>query len=420
MRKVLIFLFSTISICVFSQVDTTSPYIWVEEEIIDTAKAVAIAKELVASMNTQCQKEIDLLKKLKDNNKKKVKSDEEIKILKDIANRYQKKGEGPSMGFYSIGDDGRFVKLYRAYNYENLDKLLDKGKIHKIFFDSFDDIIADISSNLKDVNTYPYHSFANVVVILPKKKVTVRKDNPNYGFRWLDNFDYSKLKYNPIKEINTSADYPQYIFRYKKINGESSNLAVYDKMGNLVAIKYNTSHDIDKESIMEAGMKYDYEHNAYDIKEESAAIRNALDDWYHDRSVQKRIDALKKKQVGIIMSKRLSQNLLYNMISNSNEYKAAQIVINEYDKKERDLDRQIEGLKKKLPSTDIQRCVDSYLRQLKSDNDKIWGWGQTYYTRIDGLNFILTQKDNTLKVQETYYIDKDTDDLKCKYKVLSK
>lgn len=379
-----------------------------------------MAKQIVANDNAKYRKEIELLTYLKDNKKYKVKSDEDIQILKDIANKYQKKGEGPSMGFYSSGDDGRFIKLYRAYQYENLMKLLEKGKIHKQFFESFDDIIADVSSNIKDEETYPYHSFANVVAMLPKKKVTVRKDNPNYGFRWLDNYEYSKLKYNPVKETYSSADFPQYVFRKKKINGESSTLVVYDKKENLVAIKYNTYHEVDKEGILKAGMKYDYEHNAYDINEENAAIRKALDDWFNDRLVQQKIDALQKEQAGVLLSKQLAQNLLYNLVSNSDEYKAAKIVINEYDKKERAIASQIEKLKMQLPSADIQKGVDSYLRQLKQDNEKIWGWGQTYFTRIDGLNFILTQKENTLKIQETYYIDEGSENLKCKYKVLSK
>ena len=411
---------STFSVCGYSQVDTTTPYIWVDEVVTDTTKAVEMAKQIVASENAKYQKEIDLLTYLKDNKKYKVKSDEEILILKDIANRYQKKGEGPSLGFYSSGDDGRFIKLYRAYKYENLMKLLEKGKIHKQFFDSFVDIIADVSSNIKDENTYPYHSFANVVTMLPHKKVTVRKENPNYGFRWLDDYEYSKLKYNPVKEIYTSADFPQYVFRYKKINGESKTLVVYDKKENLVAIKYNTSHDIDKGSIVKALMKYDYEHNAYDINQENAAIRKSLDDWLNDRSVQQKIDALQKEQAGVLLSKQLAQNLLYNLVNNSDEYKAAKIVISEYDKKGREIGRQIETLKAQLPSTDIQRSVDSYLRQLKQDNEKIWGYGQTYFTRIDGLNFILTQKGNNIKVQEIYYMDEESENLKCKYKVLSK
>ena len=121
-----------------------------------------------------------------------------------------------------------------------------------------------------------------------------------------------------------------------------------------------------------------------------------------------------------MLSKQVANNLLYNIVSNSDEYKAAKIAINEYDKKEREIGRQIEALRTQLPSSDIQKGVDSYLRQLRHDNENIWGYGQTYFTRIDGLNFVLTQKGNTLKVQETYYMDEGSENLKCKYKVLSK
>ena len=37
-----------------------------------------------------------------------------------------------------------------------------------------------------------------------------------------------------------------------------------------------------------AGMKYDYEHNAYDINGENTDIRKALDDWFNDRSIQQK------------------------------------------------------------------------------------------------------------------------------------
>ena len=409
---------SSISVCGYSQVDTTSPYIWVDEVVTDTAKAIEMAKQIVATDNAKYQKEIELLTYLKDNNKKKVKSDNEISMLKDIAKRYGAiiTGQVISTAKSSIS----YALSMLSTPSERIQESLEKGKIDKAYFNAFGDIITNISAQIKDENTYPYYSFANVVTMLPKKKVTVRKDNPNYGFRWLDNYEYSKLKYNPVKETYSSTDFPQYVFRNKKMNGESSTLVVYDKKDNLVAIKYNTSHEVDKEGILKAGMKYDYEHNAYDINEENAAIRKALDDWFNDRSVQQKIDALLKEQAGIMLSKQVANNLLYNIVSNSDEYKAAKIAINEYDKKEREIGRQIEALRTQLPSSDIQKGVDSYLRQLRHDNENIWGYGQTYFTRIDGLNFVLTQKGNTLKVQETYYMDEGSENLKCKYKVLSK
>lgn len=417
MRKVFLIWLSVISVCGYSQVDTTSPYIWVEEEVTDTAKAVEMAKQIVASENAQYKKEIDLLTYLKNNNKKKVKSDEDIAILKNIARRYEsiitKQVVSSAKSSFS------YALSMSSMPNERIQKSLEKGKIEKAFFNTFGDNITFLSAQIKDEKTYPYHSFANVVVMLPKKKVTVRKDNPNYGFRWLDDYDESKLKYNPVKEINTSVDFPQYVFRYKKMY-DKLYLTVYDKKGDLVAVKYNTSHDIYEASIQKAGMKYDYEHNAYDINGENTDIRKALDDWFNDRSIQQKIDALQKKLAGISVSKQLAQNLLYNMVSNTDEYKAAKIVIDEYDKKGRAIGHQIEALKEKLPPADVQRSVDSYLRQLESDNENIWGWGQTYFTRKDGLNFILTKKDKTLKVQETYYIDEETEDLKCKYRVLNK
>ena len=40
MRRMLFVWLSTISVCGYSQVDTINPYIWVDEVVTDTAKAV--------------------------------------------------------------------------------------------------------------------------------------------------------------------------------------------------------------------------------------------------------------------------------------------------------------------------------------------------------------------------------------------
>lgn len=405
--------------CSYAQVDATSPFIWVEEEVVDTAKAVEMAKQYVAESNAKVKKQIDLLTYLKANNKKKVKLDEDIALLQDLADRYESLITKQVMASVRSSVSYALSMSSSSSPKERIQKELTKGKIDKAYFNAFDDILNVLSTQIKDEQSYPYHSFASVVSPLPKKKATVKKDNPNYGFRWLDKYDESKLKYNPVKELYTSADFPQYIFRKVK-KFRDSFWAVYDKVGNLLAVKYNPYHNSDEDEIEKAGMKYDYLHNAYDINDESPAIRKALDDWFHGRSVQQRIEKLQKEQAGVLLSKELARNLAYNTVSNVKEYNAAKIVVNEYDKKERAIARQIEALKNSLPPADVQRSVDSYLRQLKSDNDDIWGWSTTYYTRLDGLNFVLERKDKTLKVKETFYWDDNLKELKCRYEILNK
>ena len=194
------------------------------------------------------------------------------------------------------------------------------------------------------------------------KRMVIRKENLNYGFRWIDRINTDNLKYNPIKETYKSEQYPDYIIAKCKCSFLDPLYgriwAVFDKSENLLAVRWVEYESREDKGIQLSAMKYDYAHNAYDVNDESVEIRKALDDWYNDRTVEKQIEQLKKEQFALEMTRNLTNKVTYGSTSTSEEYAAADAINNDLAKKSREISSKIESLKKQMPPQDIQEKVD--------------------------------------------------------------
>ena len=183
MRKIFLFL-SMVVTCGYAQVDMTSPFIWVEKEVVDTTKAVEMAKVVVGEENTKLQSQISLLTSLKEQKKKKVKAAEDIQLLQEIAKKYDNIIIEQVTPF--VQSSRTFTLSYSSSPTDRVLNKLKKGKIDNAYYDAFDDILKQLSSELKDEDTYAEQCFADVVNPLPMKTIKVKVDNPNYRFRWFD------------------------------------------------------------------------------------------------------------------------------------------------------------------------------------------------------------------------------------------
>lgn len=187
-------------------------------------------------------------------------------------------------------------------------------------------------------------------------------------FHWLDDFEGDWLKKKsrsyPVKEDYYYSEFcPQYRFSSESCEGMSGAIRVVkDTLNNVLAvgdIYSNVFHDFGEFDFFL--IKYDFEHNAYNIQSENASLRNCI--------------AFLIKERG-------------------RTYKA----------------------KGKFPDSIINRAED-YVSQLKSDNEV---YSDNFnVTRIDGLNFIM-QNNQGLKIKQTFFYDKVGKKINRRLTILSK
>ena len=243
-------------------------------------------------------------------------------------------------------------------------------------------------------------------------------------FHWLDKFDTNTLTRKttsfPTKgDYYASEDYPQYKFQRDK--HKSHRWLVYSMSYNLLAVSLPTRDDYSYESfedgMLNALVKYDYEHNAYDINSESQAVKNYVAYTANNgRSVKSKLSSLE-----------MSQSFLDKMIANFKQRRATGKMTQEaFNKQLRDYNtetaknkREIATLRKMLPSKEVIERADNYIRQLRQDNRDFITRDFTAI-RIDGLSVLLQSPSNDLKIQQTGYFDKKENAVEWKYKVLEK
>ena len=419
MRKTLLLL-ALIALSSYAQnVDTTSPYIYVEGEVVDTMKAIETLKQIKAEKKAQIRKEneqveakIALIKNLKDKQRTKVKTAEEIQLLKEIAEKYKSK-----IVHYAV--------INQRTNMPSMDKLwsgLEKGKVVRDYYDAYGDILDELPKELEDETKYDEYTLNSLETIvpsfmIPKKKVMVKKENPNYGFRWLDKYNKSKLKHKsvsyPVKdEYYTSDEYPQYKFRQHNYNDK--RWSVYDKSDNLLAVAMPFDYINEKDDIKKACNIYDFEHNAYNISQESEVVRNYIAAKFAGSTAETEIFA-----------RQFSIRILNTKLDQARQYLASrQITQQEFNRisqaigtEKSQYEREIVQWQKKMPPQDVVTKANNYIEQLAKDNEKAVPDRMTK-TRIDGLSFILTG--GNLRLQQTYFYNKEKKRVESNYKVLAK
>lgn len=403
MRNILLLL-SLVTICSFAQVDTTSPYVWQEIEVVDTVKAIEMAHQIKVERektNAEIKTKIALLQSLTESGKKKISSEEDKTSLKEIAQKYG--GQKPNNKGMIVGPSAYLADL-------------EKGKVNKNFFNEFNHIQSELT---KSMQTEDFDSIYATLFPVPKKMAKVKKENPNYGFRWFDKYDKGKLKYKSVSypqkdEFYTSDEYPQYKFRQH--NYDRRRWSIYDRQENLLAVSMPFDYYNEKDDIRGACNRYDFEHNAYNINADDAAVRNYVAEKFAGATAETEIFArqfairmlnTKLDQARQYLSRRQITQQEFNNIS-----KAVGVEKSQYEK-------EIAEWKKKMPSANVVSKANNYIEQLARDNANVVPDDMTK-ERIDGLNFMLTSSKRRLRVQQTYYYDKKKKRVECKYKVLEK
>lgn len=431
MKKALLIL-SVISVHTYAQqIDTNSPYIWCEEEVVDTLKAVAEANQIKAEKTERMAAEISLLTSLQAKNRK-IKSDEEKAMLRNILDRcltsYLKPEHIPTGG--TIRE--HYLKNYRSYLREqDLYDALEKGKIHPSFYAGFDSIVSYLTRNRDKIESSTDADFADYVNPLLMKMANVRRDNPYYAdpqFLWVDKLnEYDKnhqlerksVSYPDKDEYYTSNIYTQYKFRkVRDTDFRLTYVKVYDQAGKLVAVKppYDWKLEDDKDAIRYACACYDYEHNAYGIDKETAAVKDYVKQYFTTgRTPKTRIDMLD-------VTLRFQSQLLNEARSN---LRRGRISPAEYSKMEKqynesvaEAEREAAAIRSKYPK-ELTDKAEGYIEQLKSDNS--YPWDKLQATRIDGLNYMITDPNGgKLKAQLTFGYDAERGRIVSSCKVLEK
>lgn len=427
MKKTLLLL-CTISVHSYAQqADITSPYIWCEEEVVDTAKAIAAAKQIKDETEKKITAQLELVASMREK-KRKVKSEEEKALLKDLQQQCSGVPAAIPAARKAITDAYFAAYRRRWLNKELPDEIaeeLEKGKVHAYFYNAFEYIQEYLSTELVRISDSDINmDFADYVSPLPTKLMNVRHDNPDYAdpnFHWLDRFDTKTLEHKsvsfPVKEDYwVSSKYTEYKFhKLENMDFYSSTWAVYDQSNKLVAIlnPKTTTDRGENDELQFACAKYDYERNAYDINSQPAAIKNYVAQAFATgKSLKARRDEieeavfLKGMEVQVAATSKRISDSQYNKLKSDFE-----ALLAKSEKERAEID-------KSCPK-DVMEKGENYIDQLKKDN--AYPWRKLIATRIDGLNFMLTLPDgNKLKAQAIFGYNTKDEKAECSYVVLEK
>ena len=439
MRKAFLLL-SLTAICGYAQqVDTTTPYFWVEKEVVDTVKAEEMASQIKAerrakikSSNDSISTKIRILSAYKDNKQKKIQSEEDAIILKIVAEEYHTEIE--SCISYNLNlqrlRTGRTPSTNSDREMQKVLSKLSKGKIDDYYSLSFDRIIKKMQGRVEDETKYDNTYFASLISPLPMKTIKVKQENPDYvdaNFHWLDKFETTRLTLKstsyPIKdEYYASEQFPQ--FKFRKDKYMSHRWLVYDQSDNLVAATLPTEYDFNFHGVdwimLNACARYDYEHNAYNISQESAAVKKYIEYTLREgRSVKSQLASAELAQsaldgvLGGLKRERLHGRITQEQYNR--QYK-------NYQDETAKNQKLIADLRKQLPSKDVIERADNYIKQIDKDNEPLLSRGyneRLEVKRINGLEVMLTFHKG-LKMKQTGFYDPKENHVDWKYTVLEK
>lgn len=251
-----------------------------------------------------------------------------------------------------------------------------------------------------------------------------QSDTLDIEYHWLDNFNTNTLTHKsttyPTKEdYYASEKYPQ--FKFLRDNHKSKRWLVYSTSYELLAASLPTNYDYCYESfgedIMNSLVKYDYEHNAYNINNESEAVRKYVSYTVENgRSIESKLSSLE-----------MAQSFLDKLLVNMKKWRAAgKMTQAAYNKQLKDYNtetaknrKEIAALRKMLPTKATIERADNYISQLRQDNEA-FVTGDFTATRIDGLTVLLQSASKGLKIEQTGYFDKKGNAVEWKYVVVEK
>lgn len=214
-----------------------------------------------------------------------------------------------------------------------------------------------------------------------KMEIVIRNIDPN--FHWLEKMNYNKwLHWNetsyPVKDsYGYLEDKPQYKFRYNTYG--LRRFIVYDASNKIVAVTrpyerlhhfyYDSNHEYDEDKIFDTLIKYDFDHNAYNIKSDNKNVQNCVE----------RIIRKGAKRFHCELERRYWQNQF---------------------------------------SVAVVERAFNYIEQLKKDN---YVGDIESIQRIDGMNFLLCFSSG-VKVKQTFYKynDKGKESVGVKYIIIKK
>lgn len=361
--------------------------------VIDTLEAEKIAElkrgELIASIDDEkkiVSEELSLLSYISSRKKKTIKKDDDISLMIDIVDRCVK--------FQGVFNDKA----------ESIKEGLRNGVIDPIFHKDAKTITIRRLSllSIPEISDINKMSFSELVDPLPTKTIQVTKPNPNFAYRWIASIDTETLSYNPLKDVYTSGNYPQYTFRKCSYDYHSDDVwAIFDKSDNLVSTQMGFDLSMAKTELINACVKYDYTHNAYGINEESLALRNCVESILNG-TIPMNDDYLAGALMQTSLLRTMARQSLRSGLITLKEYND---VVNGADaaiKKQQDeIDKQL----KKFDSNTLA-TARKYVQTLKENNEDLiqHGFG---YERNDDLEALITFKDLTLKQLFSYSEDEN-------------
>lgn len=243
-------------------------------------------------------------------------------------------------------------------------------------------------------------------------------------YSWLDSLNTYELtkkstSFPSKEEYYASEQYPQYKFVQDKY--KSNRWIVYDTSYHLLAVSLPTNYDLSYESfgngVLDALVKYDYEHNAYNINQENDAVRKYVAYTANNgRSIE-----------SLLSSRELAQSTMDRLIAQARQMRATgRMTQAQYNKQLKDYNtttarnkKEIATLRAQLPAKAVITRADDYIRQLRQDNRDLAEKRDFTITRIDGLT-ILLESPNGLKIQQIGFYNEKEKAVDWKYEIIEK
>lgn len=245
--------------------------------------------------------------------------------------------------------------------------------------------------------------------VLSDTPVTVR--NPMYKgvgyaeWEWLQNMSEGQLEHVqtsfPVEaDYYKSAKYPDYEFHWNEFYNKAQWYAI-DSAKNLVGVQHLGSEE---DSLFNALLLYDYDHNAYNIQSESKGTQ----DWalYLIRKRgNRKTDNIEMAQMGLFLGAGM---LMQEAESLDNLYARRRITKAEYDRRMAALKKKGAALKQdankvasRLPSAEEQERAEKYVEQLVRDNSDI-KLANRHSERLNGTQMMIYSEDCRVQALLTY------------------
>lgn len=258
---------------------------------------------------------------------------------------------------------------------------------------------------------------------LKKKKMKISFKNPvlsdipvtvhNPMFKGVGYDDWKWMQFMSVEQLEhvqtsfpvetnyyKNEKYPDYEFHWVEYGNKPQWYAI-DNAKNLVGVQHK---GIDTDSLFNALLLYDYEHNAYNIQSESKGTQEwAL--YLIRKRGSKGTDNIEMAQLGLFLGAGM---LIQEAQSVENLYARKRITKAEYNRRIAALKKKSATLKQnankvtsKLPSAEEQERAEKYVKQLVSDNTDIH-LSNMNAERLNGTQMVVCSDDCRVQALLTY------------------